>query len=149
VIQRDYIDRLIEQCAQALARMLQRRRAGEMDAALREFGEAADTILGPLRPLVDRMEPDSAVAFVGPNQIDRIRLYASLLGEEGIVHRSRGDGVRAHLSWRRALELYAAVSLAGGRLDSGDRARIAFLTTVVDVADLDERYRDELGRLAS
>jgi len=148
VIQRDYIDRLIQQCAEALDRMLRAGRQGEPDEALRVFEEAADRVLGPIRPLVERMEPDSAVDFAGPNQLDRIRLYAALLGQEGLVHRARGDSARAFLSCRRALELYAAVSLTGRALDGDDLDRIAVLTTVVDLGGVDPRYRDELQRLA-
>jgi hypothetical protein len=148
LIQRDYIDRLIQECAQALSRMLRLRRAGQHDEALQVFGEAADRILGPIRPLVERMEPDSAVDFVGPNQLDRLRLYAALLGQEGVVHRARGDSARAYLSCRRALELYAAISLGGGALVDDDVERIGVLTTLVDVRALEPRYREELARLS-
>jgi hypothetical protein len=148
VIQRDYIDRLIQECAEALRRMLRLGREGHHDEALEAFGEAADRVLGPIRPLVERMEPDSAVEFVGPNQLDRLRLYASLLGQEGLVHRARGDSARAFLSCRRALELYAAVALAGGTLDGDDLDRIGVLTTTVNLDSVEPRYRDELGRLA-
>jgi hypothetical protein len=148
VIQRDYIDRLIQECAEALNRMLRLGRQGAHDEALQVFGEATDRILGPIRTLVERMEPDSAVDFVGPNQLDRLRLYAALLGQEGVVHRARGDSARAFLGCRRALELYAAVSLAGGSLDDDDLARIGVLTTVVDLGSVEPRYRQELGRLA-
>ena len=148
VIQRDYIDRLIQECAQALSRMLRLRSEGRHDEALQAFGEAADQILGPIRPLVERMEPDSAVDFVGRNQLDRLRLYAALLGQEGLVHRARGDSARAFLSCRRALELYAAVSLSGGALVDDDLERIGVLTTLIDLRGVEPRYRDELGRLA-
>ena len=148
MIQRDYIDRLIQECAEALRRMLRLRSEGQHDEALQAFSEAVDRILGPIRPLVERMEPDSAVDFVGPNQLDRLRLYAALLGQEGIVHRARGDSARAFLSCRRALELYAAISQSGGALVDDDLDRIGVLTTLVNVAGLEPRYRDELGRLA-
>jgi len=148
LIQRDYIDRLIQECAEALRRMLRLRSEGQHDEALQAFSEAVDRILGPIRPLVERMEPDSAVDFVGPNQLDRLRLYAALLGQEGIVHRARGDSARAFLSCRRALELYAAISQSGGALVDDDLDRIGVLTTLVNVAGLEPRYRDELGRLA-
>jgi hypothetical protein len=148
VIQRDYIDRLIQECAEALRRMLRLDREGRHDEALQAFGEAADRVLGPIRTLVERMEPDSAVDFVGPNQLERLRLYAGLLGQEGLVHRTRGDSARAFLSCRRALELYAAISLSGGALGDDDVERLGVLTAVVDLASLEPRYRDELARLS-
>ena len=148
MIQRDYIDRLFEQCAAALSRMLRHRKAGRQDSALHEYSAAADRVLGQLRPLVERMEADSAVAFVGRIELDRLRLFAALLCEEGLVRQARNESALAYLSWRRALQLYAAVSLAGARLDGADRNRIAVLTSNVDVAELDQHHQAELRRLA-
>lgn len=144
MIQRDYIERLIEQCAEALRRMLRLGREGSTDAALEVFEEAADTMLGPIRGVVERMEADTAVAFVGPAQHERLRLYASLLGQEGLIHRARGDSARAYLRCRRALELYAALSVAGVVPSQDDRQRIAVLMGVVDTRELDARHRDAL-----
>ncbi|HEY4027485.1 MAG TPA: hypothetical protein VGO86_13735, partial [Candidatus Dormibacteraeota bacterium] len=143
----DYIERLIQECARALSRILALRRAGDVDPALRAVDEAATDLLGPLRPIVERLEATTAVAMAGPNERGRVRMYAALLGEEGLIHRAAGDTARAYLSCRRALELYAAVSLAGARLDDADRGRIAVLGRTVDVEELDARYRDELSRI--
>jgi hypothetical protein len=147
MIQRDYIERLIEECTQALARILGLRQAGQADPAFEAVGDATERLLGPLRPVLERLEPGNAVAVAGPFEHGRVRMYAALLGEEGLIHRARGDSARAYLRCRRALELYAAVSLAGARLDSADRGRIAVLTGTVGVAELDPRYGDELRRL--
>jgi hypothetical protein len=148
MIQRDYIERLIEQCAEALRRAVRLRGARELDPALRTVREAADQVLGPLRPLLERMEASSAVAVVGPAQVDRVRLYAALLGEEALIHAAGGNSASAYLCARRALELFAAVSRAGGVLVGADRARIAVLATMVDVHELDADYQAELRRLA-
>jgi hypothetical protein len=149
-IQRDYIERLIQQCADFLSRIVRRRDAGEPEPDLREFTDAADRLLGPLRPVLEKMEASTAVSVAGPFELDRVRMYAALVGEESLIHRARGDSMRAYLRARRALELYAAVSLAGGRFDGTDLGRLAVLTSAldVDVDDLDPRYGDELRRLA-
>ncbi len=148
MIQRDYIERLIEQCAEALRRALQLRRSRQSEPALRVVRDAEDEMLGPLRPLVEQLEASSAVDVAGSSQVERIRLYAALVGEEAMIHRSLGDSASAFLCGRRALELYAAVSLTGVRLEQPDRERIEVLTGVVDVQQLDARYRDELRRAA-
>jgi hypothetical protein len=148
MIQRDYIERLIEECADALSRMLRLRRAGQLDAALRGVDEAADRLLGPLRPLLERLEASSAVGALGWSEMDRIRMYAALVGEEGLIHQRRGDSARGYLRCRRSLELFAAVSLAGARLDDADLGRVAVLSSAVDLEQLDARYRDELRRLS-
>jgi hypothetical protein len=147
VIQRDYLERLIEECAEALARILRLRRAGEVDPAFGAVSDATERLLGPLRPVLERLEPGNAVAVAGPFEHGRVRMYAALLGEEGLIHRARGDSARAYLCCRRALELYAAVSLAGARLDGADRGRIAVLMGTVKLDALDPRYGDELRRL--
>ncbi|HKF74864.1 MAG TPA: hypothetical protein VKF59_01875, partial [Candidatus Dormibacteraeota bacterium] len=105
MIQRDYIERLIEQCAEAISRMLAFRRAGELDVALRIVGETGDRLLGPLRPVLERMEPGSAVDFVGSFELGRIRIYAALVGEEGLIHQARGDAALASARSSRSLEL--------------------------------------------
>jgi hypothetical protein len=147
-IQRDYIERLIEQCADALRRMLRLKKAGELEPALGELERAVDQLLGPLRPVLERMEATSAVSLAGRPLPDRIVMYAALVGEEGLIHHARGDAMRAYLRGRRALELYAAAALAGARLGPDDPARIAVLTRLVDVDDLDTRYRDALRGLS-
>jgi hypothetical protein len=127
MIQRDYIERLIEQCAEVLRRALQLRRSRELQPALRMVRDAQGEMLGPLRQLVEQLEASSAVDVVGRSQLDRIRLYAALVGEEGMIHKAQGDSASEYLCGRRALELYAAVSLAGGQLEP--------------------RYRDEIQRV--
>jgi hypothetical protein len=147
-IQRDYIERLIQQCADFLSRIVLRRDAGEAEPDLREFSDAIDRLLGPLRPVLEHLEASTAVSVAGPQELDRVRMYAALVGEESLIHRARGDAMRAHLRSRRALALYAAVSLAGGQLDGADLSRLAVLTSTLGVDDLDPRHGDELRRLA-
>lgn len=149
MIRRDYIERLIEECAEALRRMLGLRRAGRPDEALRVFSDAVDRVLGPMRPLLEQLDARSAVQAFGWSELDRIRLYAALMSEEALLHEGRGDSARAYMRSRRALELFAAVSSAGGRLDATDLQRIATLRTTVDVEELDPPYSDELRRLSS
>src|SRR6266700_3881623 len=105
MIQRDYIERLIQQCAEFLQRALSLRRAGQTEPALRLVREAEDRLLGPLRPVLERLEASSAVQVAGPGERDRVRVYAALIGEEGLIHRQMGDGVSTHLCCRRAVEL--------------------------------------------
>ncbi|HXM54648.1 MAG TPA: hypothetical protein VOB72_04600 [Candidatus Dormibacteraeota bacterium] len=148
MIQRDYIERLIQQCAEFLQRALSLRRAGQPERAIELVREARDQLAGPLRPLLERLEAGSLVQVVGPGQHEHVRAYAALLGEEGLIHGQLGDSVSAHLCCRRAVELYAALSLAGVPMRPVDLERIALLRGALEPAGgLDERYRDELDRL--
>ena len=148
MIQRDYIERLIEQCAEVLQRVLSLRRAGQPDRAIELVREAQDQLVGPARPLLDRLEASSAIQVVGPGEHEHVCAYAALLGEEGLIHGQLGNSASAHLCCRRAIELYAALSLAGVRLQPADLERIALLRGALGRADgLDDRYRVELDRL--
>lgn len=148
MIQRDYIERLIQQCAEVLQRALNRRRAGQQDQAILLLREAQDRLVGPVRPLLEQLEATSAVQVAGPGEHEHVRAYAALLGEEGLIRGELGDSASAFLCCRRAVELYAALSLAGFRLQPADLERIGLLRGVLGRADgLDDRYRVELDRL--
>ena len=106
-------------------------------------------VLGPDHALLERMDAASVVNFIGKFELDRVRLYAMLLTEEARVHERGGDPDLALRRRRRALELYAAASLAGARLDEADRERIGQVLAKVGLDDLDPRWREEIERLAT
>jgi hypothetical protein len=148
-VQRDYIERMIEQVVQAFAQILELVRAGDLDPALILVYKTRDLVLGPMRPVLERVDAASAVDLVGKYELDRLRMYAALLGEEGAIHELRGDSAKAEQCYRRALDLYAAISLAGGRLKAADLERIVLLRPKVEAAgNIDKRYLEELERLA-
>ena len=148
VVQRDYIERMIEQAIQAIAQILELVRAGDLNPALIVVHKTYDLVLGPMRPVFERVDAASAVELVGKYELDRLRMYAALLGEEGAIHELRGKAAKAEHCYRHALELYAAVSLAGARLKAADWERIALLQPKVEAGSIDVRYRNELQRLA-
>ncbi|HEV2033503.1 MAG TPA: hypothetical protein VGU71_04795 [Candidatus Dormibacteraeota bacterium] len=148
VVQRDYIERMIEQAIQAIAQILELVRAGDLDPALIVVLKTYDLVLGPMRPVFERVDAASAVDLVGKYELDRLRMYAALLGEEGAIHELRGKTARAEHCYRHALELYAAASLAGARLKAADRERIVLLQPKFEAGSIDVRYREELRRLA-
>jgi len=150
MIQRDYIERLIQQCAEFLERALNLRRAGQPERAIELVREAQDQLAGPIRPLLERLEASNAVQLAGPGEQERVRAFAALLGEEGVIHGQLGDSASAYLCSRRALELYAALSLAGLPMRPADLERIALLRRTLPrrTDGLDDRYRAELDRLS-
>ena len=148
IVQRDYIERLIEQVAQAIGQIMELIRAGEFDPALILVNRTRDLVLGPLSPVLERLDAASTVDLVGKHELDRVRMYAALLSEEGAIHELRSHAARAQQCYRHALELYAATSLAGGRLMTSDRERIVLLQPKVKTGDIDSRYYEELLRLA-
>lgn len=147
MIKRDYIERLVAQAAQALAQVMELVRSGQFEPALEVIRRTAAAVLGPLWPLVDRLDPASAVALAGRWELDRIRLYAALLGEESLIHQAGERSGDAERCARRALELYAAASLAGLELLPADLRRIADVLPLA--GRLDARYEGEAARLAA
>jgi hypothetical protein len=147
-VQRDYIERMIEQLIQAFAQILELVRAGDLDPALILVHKTRDLVLGPRRPVLERVDAASAVELVGKYELDRLRMYAALLGEEGAIHELRGDNARAEQCYHRAVDLYAAISLAGTRLKAADLERIVVLLPKVEAGNMDSRYSEELRRLA-
>jgi len=130
--QRDYIVWLIEQVGQALAEVAQLVREGRFDLALIAIQRTTDLVVPPtMRGLLDRLEPASAIAVLGPAELDRVRMYAALLGEQGALHELRGRAAEAGACYRRSLELYSAAASAGAALLDADHERIAAIRTKV------------------
>ena len=124
----DYIVWMIEQTVQAMAEAARLMKAGKFDLALIAIRRAADLVVpASMRSLLDRLEPGSAVSVLGPAEVDRVRLYAALLGEEGAVHELRGHAAEARRCYTRSLELYGAAEGAGAELLEADRERISDL----------------------
>ena len=148
VVQRDYVERMIEEAAGTVAQILQLARAGDLDLALILIGKTRDFVLGPMRPVLERVDAASAVDLVGRYGLDSLRMYSVLLGEEGAIHEKRGQAAKAEQCYRHALELYAATSLSGARLLAADWERIAMLEAKAEAGSIEGRYREELQRLA-
>jgi len=130
--QRDYIVWLIEQVGEVLAEVAQLVREGRFDLALIAIQRTTDLVVPPtMRGLLDRLEPASAIAVLGPSELDRVRMYAALLAEQGALHELRGRAAEADACYRRSLELYSAAASAGAALLDADHERIAAIRTKV------------------
>jgi uncharacterized membrane-anchored protein len=149
MVQRDYIERMIEQFAQAIGAIVAAVRAGDLDLALITVRRTSELVLGNLGPVVKRLDAASVVELVGKYDLDRIRMYAAVLAEEGTIRELRGQTERAQYCFSRTLELYAAISLSGARLKTADWERIVSLQPKVAAGSIDGRYHDELLRLAN
>lgn len=126
-VQRDYIERQIELVAQAIAQVVDLIRSGQFDPALIIVRKTSELVLGPLQPVLERLDAASAVDLLGAFESDRLRMYAALLSEEGTIHELRGDATRAQQCYGRALELYTALSNSGTQLKAADWDRIELL----------------------
>lgn len=127
MIQRDFIERLIQQAVQGLAEAIGLIRRGQLDPAMVIIEKTTDLVLGSLRPAFERLDATSAAGLVAEWELDRVRLYAALLGEQGAVHELRGNQALADQVFRRALEFYEAAGQAGVKMRPADLERLADL----------------------
>ncbi len=145
IARRDYILRIIEQFAQALARIMGARRSGNLDEAARLLKETADGIFGSTRSMLDALEPASAATLL--SSADKTRIYAALTAEEAELAAARGDAAKARAARRRALELYLEAVRGAQAIEPETREAMAALRGEVDESRLGARYREQLQRL--
>jgi hypothetical protein len=134
LVQRDYLMRMIEQCAVAIAEIAALIRTGEFDLALIVVRKTSDLVLGNLGPVFERLDAASVVDLIGKHDLDRVRMYAALLAEEGTIRELRGETARAKYCFSRALDLYDAISLSGAQLRTADWERMDLLRPKVQGA---------------
>ena len=111
--QRDVVLRWIEQLARLVARLLGRGSPGDLATARDQVDEAVASLLGPLAPILPRLEADSAAELLGDPE--RIFAYAQLLDLDAAIGEAMGEREAAPDVRARAVALAeAAVSRAGG-----------------------------------
>jgi PAS domain S-box-containing protein len=98
MIRKDYIERLIDQLAQVLARLLHLRKEGQHEEALRAVREASMDLFGLEYEVLVGVDPASAAGLLGESQ--RVRRFAELVREEAESLEALGE--RALAEQRRA-----------------------------------------------
>lgn len=108
-MQRDLVLRWIEQIARLIARLLRGGTQADLAAARDQVREAVSGLLGPLEPLVPRLEVSSAADLLADP--DRIFGYAQLLDLEAVIAGATGDPAGAADARERA-QCFAREALA-------------------------------------
>lgn len=140
LVQRDYILRLIEAVAAAIARIVRRRDTGDLQGARREAQIATAEFLGPLASVVGSVDPRTAADLIAENW--RLAAWAQLLAEDAITLRRMDRLDDAQRQEARACELLLEAHLRGFILDASAKAALRSLQERVPPAALDERYRE-------
>lgn len=107
---RDYVERLIEQCAAFIRDAVRLAQQGKLDPALLVIRQAEEVVGGPLRGVLDQLDPRSAVDVAGPLEHERVRLYAELLEQEAALQDRLGDANSAARLLARADGLRRALA---------------------------------------
>lgn len=103
LVQRDYILRMIEAIAAAIARALDRKSTGDLVGARLELHNATVELLGPTAAMVGMLDTRTAANLVGDPQ--RITMWARLLHEDAALLRAMTRTGESEASQRRVLEL--------------------------------------------
>ncbi len=142
ITHKDYIMRLLEAFAESLSRILELKVRGRPGESLEAVQETADQLFGSSLPLIDSLDPESAVdILVEP---EKVGMYARLAEEEAELLSMLGDLDDAADARLRALELYLERTKMSPAIDGKTRKRIVNLNRKVDASQLDDRYRSLL-----
>ena len=143
MLERDYVLRLIQLLAQAVARIFGLKRAGKLDEALDAVDLTLDEIFGTLRITLDAIDPQTASMLLADRE--RLEAYALLTAEEASILELMGDAARAQSGYIRALSLYLEMVIREEKVSEDVSTAIAGLRTKVDEDTLPPRYRDALA----
>jgi hypothetical protein len=144
MIRQDYIERMIQQLAQALKALIQAREEKRPEDALQLLRETALSLLGMEYGVLTMADAASTARLLGHPQ--RVVGLARLVVEEGELLREQGQEARASLRWGLALELLLEARAMGATLE-GEEARVfARLRAEVAPSLLSEQYQRLLAQ---
>ena len=143
LVQRDFILRMIEQIAAAIARLRKRKSEGDLVGARQEAHHATLELLGPAAAMAMMVDSRTAANLVSDPR--RLRLWCQLLEEDSALQHALGKEREAAATDRRIVELlleawsrvkewdeatyavFAAVRARGGAamIDAGFKASLA------------------------
>ncbi|QDE65614.1 MULTISPECIES: hypothetical protein [Myxococcus] len=132
-LRKDYIERLIEEFAAALARIIKARREKKLADAQRLIQETALSTLGMEYTALLMADPMSTARLLGSPT--RVKVLARLVAEDGELIAEQGDAATATSRFHYALALYDEVQVLGLTLDADDTATIARLRGLLTAPD--------------
>lgn len=139
----DYLERMIRQLAQALARIVGLRRRGETEAALEALDAAVAAAAGLDPRAVEASDPAVLAALL--REPARLAALGRLLAERAGLEDDRGQGQRAAATRARALSLLLEASLAAPLDPEALACARALLTAGATVAARHARAAEALG----
>jgi hypothetical protein len=107
-LQRDYIQRIVEAMAKAIAAIVTFRKQGETQAARDEITRTSGSLFGLDLGLIELMGPATVAAQLG--HPEKVEALAQLVDEKALVEREAGEVAAAERWVRLAAGLRAAVA---------------------------------------
>jgi hypothetical protein len=143
VVQRDFILRMIEAVAAALARVLRRRQEKDFAGARQEISQTIGEVLGPRGAMAAMVDARTAADLISDGR--QIALYSRLLAEDADVLDDMGQPDAGRVTRRRALELLLETRIRRLELRDEDHAQLRALALRVERASLAPRYLEALA----
>jgi hypothetical protein len=125
MIRKDYIERLIEQFAAAVASLLKLRRERKTEEAQQLIRDTALSLLGMEYSALTMADAASTARLLGHPL--RVVVLARLVAEEGDLLHEQGEQPRATLRWGVALDLFLEAQKMGATLEEEDARVLAEL----------------------
>jgi hypothetical protein len=132
---------MIDQLADALARIGGARKAGRLDEAAQLVRATADGLFGPVYRMIEQLDAMGAATMLGDR--DKLLAYAALTAEQAAIDEALGR----RPAYRRALELYLEAVQMGAPVDDTLRGAVITLLSRVNEGRLGERHRKVLEGL--
>lgn len=132
-IRKDYIERLIEEFAAALARIIKARREQRLADAQHLIQETALSSLGMEYGALLLADPASTARLLGNPA--RVKVLARLVAEDGELLQQQGDTPTASARFQYALALYTEAHALGLAPDADDTATVARLRVLLSSPD--------------
>jgi hypothetical protein len=139
MIREDYIERMIQQLAQALKALIKAREEQRPEDALQLIRETALSLLGMEYGVLTMADAASTARLLGHPH--RVVGLARLVVEEGELLREQGKEARASLRWGLALELLLEARAMGATLEGEDARVFARLRAEVAPSLLSEHHQ--------
>lgn len=139
LIQRDFILRMIEAIAAAIARIRKRRESGDLVAARSEVHNAIVELLGPAAAMVGMLDSRTAANLV--SDPTRIAMWARLLHEDAEILREMTRATEADATERRVMELLLEAWRREKVFDEETQKTFELVRTRVPAAALDAGFR--------
>jgi hypothetical protein len=131
-IRKDYIERLIEEFAAALARIIKARQEQRLADAQRLIQDTALSALGMEYGALLLADPASTARLLGDPS--RVKVLARLVAEEGEVLQQQGDTATATARFQYALGLYDEARSQGLPPDADDTATLTRLRAALGLS---------------
>lgn len=143
--QQDYLLRMMQQVAAAIARMLRRKDAGDLIGARQELHAAIGELLGPSAQLAPLMDSRTASGLLSDARM--VVSWALLLRQDAELLHLTGHEVAAREVERRALELLLEARMRSVELSAEAWSDLRLLQGRVDPELLTPRYTAALATL--